>query len=207
MATPAFPRVKSTKFLTTVYLGLLGIVMLGIGAFVWWLLPAANATAQSDSFIINETADAYATPADFEGSKNIRVALLERATPEQSASRVVQRQLVDLQRYIRNQVTGKATVRPTWIDQSFAGVGIDPDKCPARINDSGTKVCRYRRTETAPNFKGNRAFEQFVANTTAASANSSDFQIKLRLENLKEKGEIFTRHGACRIRWLARTKQ
>ena len=192
MATPAFPRQKSTQFLTAVYLGLLGIVMLGLGAFIWWLLPASNATAQSDSFITNETADAYAAPADFEGSKNVRLALLEQATPEQSASRVVQRQLADLQRYIRNLVTGKATVRPTWIDKSFASVGIDPDKCPVKINDPGAKVCRYRRTETAPKFSGNRAFEQFVANTMAASANSGDFQIKLRLENLKEKGEIFT---------------
>ena len=192
MASSASRRQTLTPILTMAYLCALALVLFGIGALVWWLWPASGASAASNSFIVAETADAYASPASFKRTKNVRLALLEQLTPEQSASRAIQKELVDLQRYIRSQLTGKTPITPGWIGKSFVGIGIDPDKCPIKTSNLVTKVCRYTRTETAPKFSGNRALQQFVANTMAAVDNCENFQIDIRMENLKQSGEKFT---------------
>ena len=192
MASSVSSRQTLSPFLAIAYLGTLACLIFGIVALAWWLWPASDTTDKSGSLNTNETADAYSSPASFNKSKNVRVALLEQETPEQAASRSIQRQLVDLQRCIRNQATGKTPVRPDWIDKSFVGVGIDPDKCPVKLTSSTTKVCRYTRTESAPKFSGKRAYQQFIANTMAAVVNCEDFWIDIRIEKIKQTGEEFT---------------
>ena len=190
MAAPAFSRQSPPLLLTIAYLCTLVAVFFGIGAMVWWLWPGSSTTA--NSFIAAETSDAYISPAKFKRSKNVRLALLEQVTPDQEASRAIQKQLSDLQRYIRNQVTSRASVLPTWIGKSFVGIGIDPSKCDVKSSGVVTEVSRYTRSESAPKFAGNRAFQQFVANTMAPMANCDDFQIDIRLEDLKQTGDEFT---------------
>jgi len=82
---------------------------------------------------------------------------------------MIQGQLSDLQRYIRDQTTGKPTVRP--------------EKYLVKQNDLVTNVRRYTRSETAPQFAGNRAFQQFIANTMSPVAICEDFRVNIRLED------------------------
>ena len=169
----------------------LATVLLGIAALGWWFWPDSEATNKSKSFAAAEIANAYDSPADFKQPKNIKSALRNQATPEQSASRVIQKQLYDLQRYIRNLATGKPSVRPNWIGKSFVGVGIDPEKCPVKFRDSVTTVRRYTRADTAPEFSDDRAFQQFLANTMATVLNCEDFWVDIRIEKLEKIGEEF----------------
>ena len=81
---------------------------------------------------------------------------------------------------------------PDWLGESFTGVGIDPKKFATKIDDSVTNVRRYTSTDSAPQFSGNRAFQQFVTNTTASVFSCEDFQINIRLERLTQTGEEFT---------------
>ena len=192
MATSSSGRQKSSQVLPIAYLGTILCLIFGTVALAWWLWPVSEGSTESNSFIVAETVDTYASPIDFKKSKNVRLTLLEQLTPEQAASRAIKSQLSDLKRYIRNQATGKSTVRPNWIDKTFVGVGIDPDKCPVKIDDSTTKVCRYTRVDSAPKFSGNRAFQQFIENTLAATVNCDDFQIDIRMENLAKSGDKFT---------------
>ena len=192
MAAPASSRRPPPLLLIIAYLGTLAVVLFGIGALAWWLWPSSEATTKSGSFIAAETADAYDSPSDFKRSKNIRSTLLDQVTPEQSASRAIQGQLMDLQRYIRTQASGKEAVRPNWIGKSFVGVGIDPEKCLVKADDSITNVRRYTRADTAPKFSGNRAFQQFIANTMASVVNCDDFWTEIRLKELKQTGDQFT---------------
>jgi len=187
MASPAFSRQSFSPLLPIAYLG----TLVGIGVLVWWLWPVSGASENTSSFVVAATADAYASPADFQRSKDVRLALLEQMTPEQSASRAIQGQLTSLQRYIRNLATNKPAVRPDWIGKSFVGVGIDPEKCSVKIDDAVTNVCRYTRTESAPKFAGNRAFQQFVVNTMSALANCDDFDVSIRLDKLTQVGDEF----------------
>ena len=192
MAAPVSSRQSPSQFLIIAYLGTLALVVFGISALVWWLWPNSEATSSSGSFISVETADAYDSPSDFKRPKNVRLALLDQVTPEQAASRAIQGQLTDLTRYIRNLSTGKSAVRPNWIGKSFVGVGIDPDKCSVKINDAVTTVRRYKRTDSAPKFSGNRAFQQFIANTMATVVDCDEFWTEIRLEKLEQSGDQFT---------------
>ena len=188
MAAHASSR-QSYPLLITAYLA---VVLFGIGALIWWIWPDSKATANSNSFIAAETAGAYDSPSDFKQSKDVRAVLREQATPDQSASRAIQLQLNDLQRYIRNLATKKASVRPKWIGKSFVGVGVEPKKFPVKYKDSVTTVSRYRGTDTAPQFSGNQAFQQFIANTLVSVVNCDNFWIDIRLEKLKQSGDQFT---------------
>jgi len=167
MARPASSRQEPSQLLTFAYLTVLTILFFGVGALIWWWRTTPDSTPSSSSFTAAVDDDSYDLPADIKPSKSVRQALLDQMTPEQSASRVIRGQLDDLQRYIRNQANGKSSVRPAWIDRTFVGIGVDPEKFTVKLKDPVTEVQRYTRSETAPEFSGNRAFQQFVANTMA----------------------------------------
>lgn len=189
MASPVSRRQESSPLISIVYLGLLAVLLLGGAAIVWWFWPTSESANKQRTALV--VADSYDAPMEFSPSKSVRQKLLEDMTPEQSASRGIQLQLGDLERYIRNQSTGKATVRPTWIGRNFVGLGIDPEKFQLIRNGLITNVRRYKRSETAPKFSGNRAFQQFIANTMAAVADCEDFRVDIRLENLEQSGDEF----------------
>ena len=192
MARPASSRQEPSQLLTFAYLSVLTIVFLGVGALIWWWRSTPDSTPSSSSFTATVDDDSYDSPTDIKPHKGVRQALLDQMTPEQSASRVIRGQLDDLQRYIRNQANGKPSVRPAWIDRTFVGVGIDPEKFTVKLKDSVTEVQRYTRSETAPKFSGNRAFQQFVANTLATIFDCEDFRIDIRLEKLTRNDGQFT---------------
>ena len=192
MASLDSRRHESSPFLiTVVYLGLLVFLLIGGTALGWWLWPASASATQASVASVVVSENAYDSPSDFKPAENTRQLLLSKMTPEQSASRAIQLQLGDLERYVRNQATGKAAVRPAWIERTFVGVGIDPGKCPVVQNGPVTNVRRYTRSETAPEFTGNRAFQQFLANTMAPVADCDDLRINIRLEDLEQSGDEF----------------
>ena len=170
MARTASSRQASSPLLTITNVAVVTVLMLVGGALAWWYWLKSDSSPETSLSIVAETTGAYNAPTDHKPSENIRQILIDRMTPEQSATRMIQGQLSDLQRYIRDQTTGKPTVRPEWIGQSFIGVGIDPEKYLVKQNDLVTNVRRYTRSETAPQFAGNRAFQQFIANTMAPVA-------------------------------------
>ena len=143
---------------------------------------SASTTTQSNAESVVSLANAYDSPVDFKPAENIREMLLDQMKPEQSASRSIQSQLGDLERYIRNQTTGKAVVRPVWIGRTFVGVGINLEEFSVVQNGLVKNVRRYKGSETAPKFSGNRAFQQFLANTMAPVADCANFRINIRLE-------------------------
>ena len=192
MARTASSRQASSPLLTITNVAVVTVLMLVGGALAWWYWLKSDSSPETSLSIVAETTGAYNAPTDHKPSENIRQILIDRMTPEQSATRMIQGQLSDLQRYIRDQTTGKPTVRPEWIGQSFIGVGIDPEKYLVKQNDLVTNVRRYTRSETAPQFAGNRAFQQFIANTMAPVAICEDFRVNIRLEELHQSGEQFT---------------
>ncbi len=183
---PPVSRQESSSLITIAYLGLLAVFLLGgvTLAWRWWQGAEPVAVVSPTTF-----EDAYDSPAEFRPSENTRQKLLSQITPEQSASRSIQLQLKELERYIRNQVTGKASVRPAWIGRDFNGVGIDPEKRQLIREGLVTNVSRYKTSDTAPNFAGDRAFQQFIANTMAPVIDCEDFRVDVRLENLELNGD------------------
>lgn len=190
MSSSASNRQEFLPLLSSVYLG--ALVLLLLGALVWWFWPASSSRHDISNSIIAEAPGSYDSPTVFESKASIRQILLDQMTPEQSATRTILTQLEDLQRYIRNQVTGKDAVRPNWIGKSFVGVGVDPENYVNKQDDSVTSVLRYIQSESAPQFSGNRAFQRFIANTLAPVFACEDFRINIRLNKLQTNGEQFT---------------
>jgi len=185
-------RHESSPLITIVYLGLLSLLLIGGGVLAWRFWPvSASTTTQSNAESVVSLANAYDSPVDFKPAENIREMLLDQMKPEQSASRSIQSQLGDLERYIRNQTTGKAVVRPVWIGRTFVGVGINLEEFSVVQNGLVKNVRRYKGSETAPEFSGNRAFQQFLANTMAPVADCANFRINIRLEGLEQSGDEF----------------
>ena len=191
MASLDSRRQEFSPLITFVYLGLLALLLIGGAALAWRFWSSSASTPETDVASIAVSANAYDSPAEFKPVDDIRQTLLSQMTPEQSAIRTIQLQLKDLERYIRNQATGKATVRPAWIQRSFVGVGIDPEKCQIIRRGLVTNVQRYTHSESAPRFSGNRSFQQFLANTMASVFDCNDFRIGIRLEDLKQSGDEF----------------
>ena len=184
-------RHESSPLITIVYLGLLASLLIGGTVLAWRYWSASASTTDTKTASDAMLANAFDSPADFKPAENIREKLLSQLTPEQSASRAIQLQLSGLERYIRNQTNGKTAVRPDWITRTFKGIGIDPKKCPVIQSGLVTNVQRYTGSENAPKFSGNRAFQQFIANTMAPIVDCEDFRINIRLEDLEQSDDEF----------------
>ena len=191
MASPGSSRQVSALFFTTTNATVVTVLMLVGGTLAWWFWPKSDSSTETNLSIVAQANGSYNAPTDHKPEESIRQVLLDQMTPEQSATRMIQTQLSDLQRYIRDQTTGKPTVRPEWIGRSFVGEGIDPEKYLVKQNDLVTNVRRYTRSETAPQFAGNRAFQQFIANTMSPVATCEDFRVNIRLEGLHQSGDQF----------------
>ena len=183
-------RYEPSPLITTVYLCLMASLLIG-GSVLAWRFWSASASTTQTNVVSLAVANAYDSPADFKPTENFNQRLLSQVTPEQSASRAIQSQLKELELYIRNQTIGRAVVRPDWIERTFVGIGIDPEKFPVIRSDLVTNVRRYTGSQNAPQFSGNRAFQQFLANTMAAVEDCDEFRIDIRFENLEQSGDEF----------------
>ena len=197
-------RHEPSPLIAAVSLGLFALLLIG-GSVLAWRFWSASASTPQTNVVSLAVANAYDSPADFKQTEDIRQKLLSQAMPEQSASRTIQLQLEDLERYIRNLTLGRAVVvRPDWIEQTFVGTGIDPEKFSVIRSDLVANVRRYTGSKNAPQFSGKRAFQQFLANTMAAVEDCSDFSIDFRFENLVQSGDefkvtLFTEAAGSRI--------
>jgi len=158
-------RHESSPLITIVYLGLLSLLLIGGGVLAWRFWPvSASTTTQSNAESVVSLANAYDSPVDFKPAENIREMLLDQM---------------------------KAVVRPVWIGRTFVGVGINLEEFSVVQNGLVKNVRRYKGSETAPKFSGNRAFQQFLANTMAPVADCANFRINIRLEGLEQSGDEF----------------
>ena len=182
MDGPASRIPHSSTLFSIVYLSLLAFL---VSAAVWgiwsWIFADGSANDGSPTFGNLELRDA---PTTVRASIDVQRQLRRDMTPAQAAELVIEKQLKDLERFVRDKTTGIPTIIPTWATQSFSGVGVDPQKISERMNDAGTQVSRYIQSDSAPVFKNKRAFEQFVVNAMVPLADCKDIKVNLRLENL-----------------------
>ena len=184
-------RHESSPLIAAAGLGLFALLLIGGSVLAWRFWSASVSTTQTNVVLLAALANAYDSPADFKPTENLRQRLLSQVTPEQSASRTIQLQLEELERYIRKQTTGRAVVRPDWIERTFVGTGIDSEKFLVIRSGLAMNVRRYTGSKTAPKFSGNRAFQQFLINTMAPVNGCDDFRIDIRLGNLEHSGDEF----------------
>ena len=184
-------RHESSPLVAAVGFGLFALLFLGGSVLAWRFWSASGSSTQTNVVPFAALANAYDSPADFKPTENLHQRLLSQVTPEQSASLAIQLQLKELKRYIRNQTTGRKVVRPDWIERTFVGIGIDPEKFPVIRSDLATNVRRYTGSKAAPEFSGKRAFQQFLANSMAPVVGCDDFRIDIRLEGLEQSGDEF----------------
>jgi tetratricopeptide (TPR) repeat protein len=188
MARPANTEFQ-TPLLPIIYL--FSLVGIFAAACLWWFWPTgAEGNVLSTGSFANE--DAYDRPTAASPFRDVRQTMIDSLSSDQAAERVIRDQLTSLERYVRDRVTGKSTVRPVWIGADFKGVGIDPAKFVLKSADDFFSVHRYIAADSAPKFSGNRSFQQFVTNASANMSGCKEFEIQLRLAEFKAKDSTFS---------------
>lgn len=183
MAGPSSRVTPSSTLFSIVYLALLFLILLafGWGGWSWY----RSSIESADSGEILDSLKLSDAPTSVQKIVDIQEEFRRNMTPNQTIEFAIRNQLRELERFIRSKTSGRSTVNPTWVSSSFSGVGIDPKQFNDRLKDSVTHVSRYVQSETAPKFKNNRAFEQFIANLMMPLIDCAELRVNLRLDSLK----------------------
>lgn len=138
-----------------------------------------------------------AEPAPFFGPENSR--LRHETVPERVASNdglyedFIQRahqktrvrseaasKVAQLESFVKKQFLGEFPTKPTWISQRFVGSGIDREKFATRFSADNIQVQRWRTSDAAPKYDGERAFSKWIGSSFEPWKSATDFEIALR---------------------------
>ena len=128
---------------------------------------------------------------------------LESSAGENTQTTNKIRLIIDgLEKQIVSVINGENPAKPLWLNDNFAGAGIDSARFQERFSDNQISVKRWQTAPTAPLFKQNfnqnivqdvgggltgtqvsnsNAFNKFLKNALASWVGSSDFRIDLKL--------------------------
>ena len=85
-------------------------------------------------------------------------------------------------RYVKDGDAGKTgkIASSGWINESFAGEGVEWNKLKDRFNDASTNIRRWQASDSSPKFENEDAFAQFVTEYFDRWVSSKDFRIDIK---------------------------
>ena len=122
---------------------------------------------ESEPEIIGATANLYdSVIANSQEKTRIRSSVIDNLT--------------ELEFYIEQRILGEFPTLPNWIANQFQATGIDRDKFTRRFDGDKIHVQRWRKSDTAPSFDDELAFNKLISSCYTPWKSAIDFDIKIK---------------------------